>query len=101
MRVYRSRFGFLRKATNTHLYNDLCAKLFTVTPHANSPSPELALEFAPPIHSAFSSIYLRARRWQTLAELAAQGVNGKRSGRNGCSLPARVERALQCQRRCF
>jgi hypothetical protein len=30
-------------------YN-LCAKLSKATPHANSPSPELALEIAPPIH---------------------------------------------------
>jgi hypothetical protein len=33
--------------------NDLCAKLSTATPHANSPSPEFALEIAPPIHPGF------------------------------------------------
>jgi hypothetical protein len=38
--------------------NDLCAKLSTATPHANSPSPELALEFAPPIHPGSRSAAL-------------------------------------------
>jgi hypothetical protein len=36
--------------TMENFINNLCAKLSTVPPHANSPSPELALEFAPPIH---------------------------------------------------
>jgi hypothetical protein len=31
----------------------LCAKLSTVTPQANSPCPEFALEIAPPIHPGF------------------------------------------------
>jgi hypothetical protein len=40
--------------TLNNFTNNLCAKLSTVTPHTNSPSPELALEFAPLIHSANS-----------------------------------------------
>ena len=47
--------------------DDLCAKLSTVTLHANSPSPELALEIAPPIHperkrSHFCSSFHNLRR---------------------------------------
>jgi hypothetical protein len=39
------------EGTMNNFTNDLCANLLKAIPHANSPSPEFALEIAPLIHS--------------------------------------------------
>jgi hypothetical protein len=48
---------FLPGRTVDNFTNDLCAKLGS---HANSPSPEIALEFAPPIHPGRGGSLMKA-----------------------------------------
>jgi hypothetical protein len=47
MQAYKMQVYEMHAHPSDFSNNDLCAKY----PDANSPSPELALEFAPPIHS--------------------------------------------------
>jgi hypothetical protein len=47
--------GFVSGGAVENFTSNLCAKLSTVTPQANSPCPEFALEIAPPIHPGIIS----------------------------------------------
>ena len=83
--------------------NDLCAKL---PPHANSPSPELALEFAPLIHpvqkgapepnrfivkyTCICGVYARQRRRRRLASSNTMSTPNPHHGQNATVLLSRL-----------